>query len=176
VTSNYRLDFGIPGQTTVMNGQELVILPDAYRERSAVFVLLVTALLGILFWQNGVTGSSAVAAFSLTAVIGLSGSLSFETRISEAEQRVVRLWRLGGFLPVWKRTYPFTSLRGVQQFCFADADKDVWRVGLVTASGKFLMVTYFSSRILKEAHSEAERFQDYLARILCVPVLERSNC
>jgi hypothetical protein len=151
---------------------ELVILPDAYGRRIAVFVFAIMAVLALLFWASGISGSNAVAAFSFTAVMGLCGLLSFETRISEGQRCVARVWRLGGVIPVWRRAYHFDDLRGVQQLWFADAERDVWKVGLVTASGRFLMVTYFNSRTQSAPAAEAQRFQDYLARTIGVPVLE----
>jgi len=152
--------------------KELVILPDAYGKRSAVFVLAMMALLAVLFWQAGVAGSGAVAAFSFTVAVSVCGLLSFETRISERERQVVRAWHLGGLIPVWRRVYSFDVLRGVQQLHFAEAERDVWQVGLVTASGRFLMVTYFNSPDQNTPPEDAQRFQDYLARTVDLPVLE----
>jgi len=152
--------------------KELVILPDAYGKRSAVLVLAIMALLSFLFWQAGVAGSSAVAAFSFIAAMSVCGLLSFETRISERERHVVRAWHLAGIIPVWRRAYSFDVLRGVQQLHFAEAERDVWQVGLVTASGRFLMVTYFNSPTQNTPPEDAQRFQEYLARTVDLPVLE----
>src|SRR5207248_503732 len=112
-----------------------------------------------LLWQSGVAGSGAVAAFSFTALIAACGLLSFETRISAAQQTVARVWRLAGLIPLWRRTYSFDCVRGVQQLWVAEGEHDMWRVGLVTESEKFLMVTYFSSRNLAQPAAVAERFQ-----------------
>ena len=155
--------------------QELVILPDMYARRSAVFVLVVTGILVVLLLRTNVAGLNAVAALSFTCAITFCGLFSFETHISQSAQKVVRVWRLGGVIPLWRRTYPFDSLRGIQQLGVADAQFDIWQVGLVTAAGRFLMVTYFTSRNLKEPLSDAERFRNYLASILNVPVLEEEQ-
>jgi len=152
--------------------KELVILPDAYRKRTALVVLMITGVLGLLFWRNGVSGSNAAAAFVFLALINLGGLLSFETHISEEERKVARVWLLGGLFAIWKRVYPFESLRGVQQLFVPDNVYDLWLVGLVTASGRFLMVTYFSSRNLTAPDADAERFRAYLAGILRMPVLD----
>ena len=61
---------------------------------------------------------------------------------------------------------------GVQQLHFAEAERDVWQVGLVTASGRFLMVTYFNSPNQNTPPEDAQRFQEYLARTVDLPVLE----
>src|SRR2546421_12589703 len=121
--------------------KELVILPDMYAKRSAGFVLAFTAVLAALFVETGVSGSNALAAFSFTGVVAICGLLSFETRISPDQHRIARVWRLGGVIPVWCKTYPFSVFSGIQQLYFSEAQCDIWQVGLVTGSGRVLMVT-----------------------------------
>lgn len=153
--------------------KQLVILPDQYRRRSAIVFLTLTAVLVLLFWESGISGSGALAAFFFVGMIGLGGSVSFETRIfpGEREKQVTRVWYLGGIVPVGKRSYPAVAFRGVQPRFLPEAQHDTWQVGLVTDRGRFLMVTYFSSRTLKHPYEETARFRDYLAHLLEVPVL-----
>src|ERR1051326_2045723 len=152
--------------------KELIILPDQYGQRGALFFLSIASLLAFLFWRCGGAGSAAIAAFSFAGIVGLGGLITFETRISQEKLRFVRVWTLAGVLPIWKQFFPFASLQGVQQWYSTEGEHDMWRVGLVTSSGRFLMVTYFSSRTLKAPLEEAERFGMYLAGLLGLPVLE----
>ena len=154
---------------------ELIILPDAYRRRTAVFGLAMAFVLALLFWKSGVSGPGSVPAFSLVLVVSLGGLLSFETRISPGLKRVVRLWNLGGLVPVWKRVYPFGYFRGVQCVCVADGEHNLWQVGLVTGSGGFLMITYFTSRTSRFPARHADRFRDYLAGLMGMRVLNEQK-
>jgi len=151
---------------------DLVILPDNYQRRSAIFIMGCAAVLALLFWAGGVAGSNAIATGCFLGMASLCGLLSFETRISQRKKRVMRAWSLAGFIPLWERAYRFDALRGVRHRLIPDAQHDLWQVGFVTDEGTFLMVTYFTSRNQKHPQAEAERFLDYLAGMLEVPVLD----
>src|SRR5256885_919916 len=121
--------------------KELVILPDGYARRTAIFVLFIVAIITLLLWHGGIFRLKAVAAFSFTGIVAVGALLSFEPRIRQDQQRVVRVWQLGGLLPIWRRAYSFGSFQGVQQVYIPEVQHNTWQVGLLSTAGKFLMVT-----------------------------------
>ena len=65
--------------------KELVILPDGYARRTAIFVLFIVAIITLLLWHGGISGLNAVAAFSFTALIAAQNPKLVEQKTSTVQ-------------------------------------------------------------------------------------------
>jgi len=156
---------------TPMSSQPLV-LPYGYSRWAALIILLAFGGFSCWFWRAGISGWPAIIWFGFSAFVIGAGFLFGQTQVIPETGKVVRIWKLLGFLAVWHREYSLTSFRGVQRRHYRGAEESTWKVGLVDPFGRFLAVQYFLSAGVEGPCSEAAVYASKLAQLTGLPILE----
>ena len=132
-----------------------------------VIVLLVSASLLVWVWWSRQTmaGWAVVVCSALGLLVFLPGLFFAETHLSA--DGALRLWRLLGTVPVWRRFYPVAGFRRVAlEYHRGSEDSDCW-VGFTMDTGGFFAVQCFPIASVEadcpDAHSLARQLSELTA-------------
>jgi hypothetical protein len=130
--------------------------------------------LSYCFWQEGICGWPAIIWFSFAALVALLCLTLGETQFQSDPPQVFRQWKFLGFIPLWRREYSMNAFIGIQQrhVQHHEDTPNIWTVGLIGPSGKFLAVQWFSSGKIGDSNPEANEFALRLSEMTRLPLVE----
>jgi hypothetical protein len=132
--------------------------------------IIVTAV-ALLFCIDPSLSFSAFGWFVFVWLI-LIASMGFgETQVLLNGNRVLRVWRWLGLIPLRRREYSLADLNNVQLCHFSTMQGSYWHVGLIDRSGRFLRIQSFLSCSMGAPCRAANRYASQLSEFTGLPLM-----